>query len=182
MILIAGMHPLLGGTVFSLSPCAGSFASRFFLFVVPEPDVFLVRPTSRISRPTSQDLPNDVFEVMQPDNQEPAGAARHASPSVQEFEWTGQEAKADFKVGVRRGATLGSVLCRAQIIEGSTVTRLSFRVEVVEPGDAIFGEAEKLQTNMEQVQTDFARIDHEELEFKDVIGEGIQVRDQGVES
>lgn len=180
------MHPLLGGTVFSLGPCAGSFAYRFFLFVVPEPDVFLVRPTPCVPRPTSQDLPNDVFEVMQRGNQESAGAVRHASPSVQEFEWTGQEAKADFKVGVRRGATLGSVLCGAQIIEGSTVTRLSFCVEVVESGRGIAGlwgaEVQELETNMEPVQTDVARIDHEELEIKDKLGEGIQVRDQGAES
>lgn len=114
---------------------------------------------------------------MQPDNQESIGAAR--PPSIQEFEWTGEIAKADFKVGVRRGAMAGSVLCAAQIIEGSTMTRVSFRIEVVEPGMVLGGMgAKEMKTNVDQMQTDVAKIDHEELQFGRKLGEGVQVNEK----
>lgn len=163
------------------APCARSFARHLSLFLkLPNARYSLSAQTSHTPRPTSQDLPDGVFEIMQPDCQRFADAAQHGPPSVQEFKWTGEKANANFKVCVRPGAMLGSMLCGAHIIEGSTVTRLSFRVEVVDPGGVRAGaggtETRKLHTNMEQVRMDVAKIDHRELEFNNILGKGVQVR------
>lgn len=129
-----------------------------------------------------KELPEDVFRVMPPDDEGPGRTCEHP-PSVREFVWTGEEARADFKVGCRPGAQPGVVQCRARVVEGANVTCLSFHVEVVPPGSAARAIAvtdlQKLDVTLEKVRGNVAVIPQEDLEFHGALGEGIQVRKAG---
>lgn len=106
-------------------------------------------------------------------------------PSVRDFIWTGSAAETDFKVGCKPGALAaaggaGPVKCGADIIEGSRVTRLSFKMELVESGSEARlvggGNTQELNTTMEAVRANVARISREELKFEGKLGEGVQVK------
>lgn len=133
----------------------------------------------------TQDLPTDIFEVMPTDNDSTGVRLASHPPSVRDFVWTGSAAETEFKVGCRPGAcaALGAgtaVKCGADIIEGSRVTRLSFKIEVVAAGDVARlvsdGNAQELDTRMESVRANVARIAQEDIMFEGKLGEGVQVR------
>ncbi|CAM9407540.1 unnamed protein product, partial [Sphacelaria rigidula] len=109
--------------------------------------------------------------------------ARLAShpPSVRDFVWTGSAAETEFKVGCKPGARAAagaetSVKCGADIIEGSRVTRLSFKIKVIAAGDGARlvsgGNAQELDTRMESVRANVARIAQEDITFEGKLGEG----------
>lgn len=127
---------------------------------------------------TAQGLPDDAFEVLPSDSRD--GGIRGAYPPwIRDFVWTGSAARAEFKVGCKPGA-LGAeartVRCKAEIIEGSTVMQLSFRIEVVHGGVAKFEESEcDLDATMERVHADVAKIMADDLTVEEELGHGIQV-------
>lgn len=106
-------------------------------------------------------------------------------PGVRDFVWTGDAAHAEFKVGCKPGAlaaasSTGHVQCGADIIEGSRVMRLSFKIELARAGEGVRlvsdGSAQELDTRMEEVRAGVARIAQEELTFEGTLGNGIQAR------
>lgn len=133
----------------------------------------------------TQDLPRDIFEVMPTDNDSTGARLASHPPSVRDFVWTGSAAETEFKVGCKPGARAAagaetSVKCGADIIEGSRVTRLSFKIKVIAAGDGARlvsgGNAQELDTRMESVRANVARIAQEDITFEGKLGEGVQVK------
>ena len=84
-------------------------------------------------------------------------------------------ANADFKVGCKQDAKPGVVECNATVIEGDTISRLSFRIQVVRAGSNTGTDREELETWMEEVRGEVAVISPDELEIKHLLGSGVQV-------
>lgn len=121
-------------------------------------------------------MPEDKFQVLSLEHT----ASR---PSVRDFVWTGEANSAKFMVWCVPGTVPGRVKCEALVIEGSRVKRLSFVIEVAEPGfvgralsSGPNGEVE-LDTVMEEIAGNMAEVPFEELEFRGHLGQGVQVRE-----
>lgn len=154
---------------------------------IPSPETrWLLKPLLAQPDLQTQDLPTDIFEVMPVDDINTTGGRlvpHH--PSVRDFVWTGSSAETEFKVGCKRGAlaaagSAGPIKSSAEIIEGSSVTRLSFTIELVKAGDCTSlldgGNTKELDTAMETVRVNVAKIAREEVTFEGLLGEGVQVR------
>lgn len=105
-------------------------------------------------------------------------------PTVQDFVWTGDDQEGqvvEFRVACKEGVSPGRVQCEARVVEGKTVTRLSFAIEVVEPGVVSRalggGDERELDTIIEEVRGNMADIPFEEMVFVSELGQGVQVRE-----
>ncbi|CAM9979079.1 unnamed protein product [Ectocarpus fasciculatus] len=124
-------------------------------------------------------LPEHAFKLLQPvdSNNGPASVERL---SVRDFMWAGETTGARFRVACIPGAPPGRVQCGAKIIEGiegMRVTRLSFGIEVAEPGAtprALCDINGELDTVMEEVKDNVAQVPFDELEFVKELGKGVQ--------
>lgn len=110
-----------------------------------------------------------------------SGALSLHPAGVRDFVWTGKIAHTEFKVACKPGAMEAgprSIHCSAYIIEGSQVRRLLFCIEVVHAGvrTVMEGAERELNTTIESVRDNVAKIDYNELAFEREIGKGFQVR------
>lgn len=129
-------------------------------------------------------MPENAFKVLSRDS---AGKlAPLDRPTVQDFVWTGDDQQGqvvEFRVACIEGVSPGRVPCEARVVEGKTVTRLSFAIEVVEPGvvpRALGGGGEsELDTVVEEVRGNMAEVPFEEMVFVGELGRGVQVRERG---
>lgn len=126
-----------------------------------------------------KELPEDIFEVLPPDQE--SSQTPSQSPSMRDLVWMGKPVYEDFRVKCKFGAQPGIVSCGACIIEGSTVKRLSFVLEVGSGGSLVGGGFRpvmrdfRLETHVEEVKEDVATISRVELIFGKKLGEGVQV-------
>lgn len=127
-----------------------------------------------------QNLPEHAFKLLQPVDSN-NGPASVECLSVRDFMWAGETTGARFRVACIPGAPPGRVQCGAKIIEGiegMRVTRLSFGIEVAEPGAtprALCDINGELDTVMEEVKDNVAQVPFDELEFVKELGQGVQV-------
>lgn len=104
-------------------------------------------------------------------------------PSVRDFVWTGEDTRAEFRVGCKGGIDPGVVKCEALVIEGSRVKQLCFGIEVVAYGSVVpraldpgpNGEVE-LDTFMQELEGKLAEVPFDELAFVRELGRGVQAR------
>ncbi|CAN0093898.1 unnamed protein product [Pylaiella littoralis] len=125
-------------------------------------------------------LPEHAFTVVSPDSMGP-NAASVDRPALRDFVWTGDDKQGQevkFRVACKEGVALGRVQCEARVVEGKTVTLLSFGIEVVGPGVAPRvldgGDDVELDTIVEEVRGNMAMVPFEELNFVCELGKGIQ--------
>lgn len=119
-----------------------------------------------------KDLPDHAFRVTQ---------SHHHPPHVRDFIWTGEKAEVNFDVECKPEAELGWITCGAEIIEGKTMTRLSFRLEVVRTGSD--GRSlQRLNATVDSIEPSVNSINPRELKLLKQIGWGEQVRDGEVAS
>ena len=98
-----------------------------------------------------------------------------------EFIWTGETAEVNFNVECKAEAELGWITCGAKIIEGKTMTRLSFRLEVVQIGSDRRS-LQRLDATVENIEPSVNTINPGELKLLKQIGRGEQVRDGEIAS
>lgn len=103
-------------------------------------------------------------------------------PSVGDFVWTGTVHAVEFRVRCLPGVASGVFDCEAMVIEGGNVKRLTFTIEVAEPGcvpralDAGREGVVELNTVVEEVKGNVAEVPYDELVFVRELGRGVQVR------
>ncbi|CAM9617653.1 unnamed protein product, partial [Hapterophycus canaliculatus] len=122
-------------------------------------------------------LPEHAFRILPPSKD---AAYPLDPPSVRDFVWTGETKTADFRIFCNHELPPGLVHCEARVVEGASVTRLSFGIEVVGPdsltrslGSGPNG-VQSLDYTLEEVKGNVSNIPFVELEFVKDLSGGVQ--------
>ena len=90
--------------------------------------------------PFQQELPENVFKVLDPDIAGVDEVATNHPPSVRDVVWNGIGQDIIFKVVCLPGAPPEALDCGVRLLDGSSATRMSFRIEV-QPAEHISDES-----------------------------------------
>lgn len=80
--------------------------------------------------PFQQELPENVFKVLDPDIAGVDEVATNYPPSVRDVVWNGIGQDIIFKVVCLPGAPPEALDCGVRLLDGSSATHMSFRIEV----------------------------------------------------